>query len=67
MIKKIFLIFISSFPIISCSNSAEMNARKQRIDDSIAKAEALLTEQEAMTAERMIDSVNALANDTSKH
>jgi hypothetical protein len=63
---KVFIVVIL-FTFGACSSSSEDIAKQQHIADSIAKAEADATEQEAIIAERMIDSANAVANDTTKH
>jgi hypothetical protein len=62
----IFATIIFAITLGACSRSNEETLKAKKINDSIAKAEAEATEQEAIVAERMIDSANAVLNDTIK-
>ena len=65
-INLIFALFIFAISLVACSTNNEEASRAKKINDSIDKAEAEATEQEAIVAERMIDSANAVLNDSIK-
>jgi hypothetical protein len=64
---KLFHIIITLSVIFfaSCSTSSEKLIENQKLEDSIKKAEAEALQQEAINAEKMLDSTDAVNKDTS--
>jgi hypothetical protein len=63
--KLVVILMTASIFFASCSTSSEKLIENQKLEDSIKKAEAEALQQEAINAEKMLDSTDAVNKDTS--
>jgi len=62
--KLVVILLAATLAFASCSTSSEKLIENQKLEDSIKKAEAEALQQEAINAEKMLDSADAVNKDT---